>query len=211
MATIAEQIDRIARSVQDEDHAAYSRVNVLTQQQHEIARLARERRTGDILIMQGVADQALYTLPDAFVQVEQVVYNGRRLDYASEEMLDRKYQGLWEVASATDPKYWTTSNQAPKVVRLVPPPRRTGSVVPVLPPAPFSTSLTDNLVILYFRDFSGEADTETDAFPLLDCWEDVVSWRTAAELTRREGPYQNLPLSAVCSTMAELWLKLLES
>lgn len=208
-ASIAEQIDRIQRIIQDTDAVAYSREVVRVQHQEEIARLAREQRIGDILVINAVAGQSLYALPDGNVLVIQVLYNGMRLEYASEEFLDRKYTG-WEFDRDHTPKYWTTDNQNPNTVRIVPAPARTGSVLPTIPPAPLVMTHVDNLVVFLYRDFAEQANDEVDTFPLLDIWEDVCVWRTTSELARRETPYQNLPLSTTAQAMAELWLQLLE-
>lgn len=208
-ATIAQQIDRIQQLFQDTDSQAYSRNIVLLQHQDELARLAREARMGDILVINAIANQALYALPDSTVLVTQVLYNGLRLDYATEEFLDRKY-AAWEWNASDEPKYWTVNNQNPNTLRIVPAPLRTGSVLPIIPPAPFIMSPINNLVVFLYRDFSDQANDEVDQFPLRDIWEDVCVWRTVADLSQREGPYQNVPLAQTAEAMAELWLQLLE-
>jgi hypothetical protein len=208
-ATIAQQIDRIQSLYQDTDSQAYSRNIVLLQHQDEIGRLAREERMGDILVLNAITAQALYTLPDSTVSVAQVLYSGQRLDYATEEFLDRKYAS-WEWNESDEPKYWTVNNQNPNTLRIVPAPLRTGSTVPIIPPAPFIMTQVDNLVVFLYRDFADQANDEVDQFPLRDIWEDVCVWRTVADLSQREGPFQNLPLAQTAEAMAELWLQLLE-
>jgi hypothetical protein len=209
MPDIAAQIDRIQFLLQDTDAVAWSRDNILVQHQDEMVRLAREGRIGDVVILQGVADQALYTLPQTPRMPELVLYNGLRLSYATEEFLDRKDR-LWEWRSSQEPKYWTTNNQNPETLRIAPAPARTGATLPQIPPSPFVMTYVDNLVIFLPRDVSNAANNEADVLPVLDVWEDVLVFRTAAELARRETPYQNLPLSQTLHALAELWMGLIE-
>lgn len=208
-ATIGEQIDRIQHLVQDRDAQAYDRGVVLLQHQEELTRLGRERRFGEILAVNAVAGQARYTLEPHTLAVEMVLYNGQRLEYASEEFLDR-YDRTWSYTSGKEPKYWTTSNQDPNTLRIAPAPQRTGANFPPIPPIEISLPVEDNLIVFLFRTFADTADDEQDVFPVLDIWEDVCVWRTAGELARREDPWQNLPLSQVCYGMAELWSEVIE-
>lgn len=208
MSTVQELTTRVQMLLLDTDGQSVTRRQLIMQLQDEMTRLSREQRYGDILIMQGVTGVALYGLPTQAVDVFHVLYNGARLDYATEEMLDRTSR-LWE-AGMGEPKYWTYDLQSPNVFRLVPAPRRTGSILPDQPPQPFTQPLVDNLCVFYWRDFSDQANEEVDPFPLLDVWQDVAVWRTTSEAARRESPYQNLPLSAMCNEFSELWLGLIE-
>lgn len=208
-ATIAQQIDRVQILLQDADATAFGRPLVLEQHQDEISRLGRTQRVGDIQLIVGVSGQSLYTLTGCVGSPVLVLYNGNRLEYASEEFLDRKYDG-WEWSGTEEPQYWTMRNQAPDTLRVIPAPLRTGSSAPVVPPVPFALSLVDNLVVFVWRDYALRAGDEADFFPLLDSWEDVCVWRTAAELARRETPFQNQPLANTATAMADLWTQLMD-
>lgn len=206
---ITTQIDRIQHLLQDRDAQAFPRNKVLLQHQEELTRLGRERRFGEILAVNAVAGQTLYSLEAHNLTVEHVLYNGSRLDFVTEFHLDR-LDRTWNFTSGKEPKYWTIANQDPNTLRIAPPPQRTGVNFPPIPPGELSMSPIDNLIVFLYRSFDDSADDEQDLFPVLDIWEDVTVWRTAGELSRREDPWQNLPLSATCYAMAELWTEVIE-
>lgn len=208
MPTMQNQLDRIKANLLDTDDTsrAFGDSLILLQHQHELIRLARERLVGDIRVITGVIDQSFYALPAHTAGVEIILYNGRRLDFATEEFLDRKY-AIWEFQRNEEPKYWTTDNQNPNNLRIVPAPLRSGSSALTIPASPLVQSYVDNFIVFLYRDVSGDADGAEADLPVLDVWEDVLVWRTTGELARREGPYQNLPVSNLAYTLADLWLE----
>jgi len=205
MVTIATQLDRIQRLLQDENAQAYTRPQLLIQHQEELSRLALQRLFGDIVWMQGVANQALYILPASTAHIEYVCYNNTALRFVTEETFDRK-QTAWEDLSG-EPQYWTTDGQAPNTLRLVPQPVRTGSSVPAVPPVPFLQSPIDNLLVFLLFDPAAQANDETDQFPLPDVWEDALVYRTGATTAQWETFFQQLPLAAACRQLSTLWLR----
>lgn len=202
-ASISEQIDRIQYLLQDRDAEAFSRNAILVQHQEEITRLSRRQLWGEILWVNALAGTAQYALPTSTVGIRLVLYDEERLDYATEEMLDRLLPG-WE-GRQDSPRFWTTDAQSPNVIRLVPPPLRDGSAIPLFPGLPMIQDPRDNILIFLYEDRSGYAGDESDAFPLPDIWEDVLAFETAAMMASKESDYQQLPLAMALRELAKVY------
>lgn len=202
-ATIGQQIDRIQQLLQDRAATAFSRNVILLQQQEEISRLSRRQLWSEIVWIQALAETAQYTLPDSTVAVRMVLYNEARLDYATEELLDRLHPG-WEDWQ-DEPRFWTTDHQSPNVLRIIPAPLRAGSAVPLIPPLPLILDPVDNLMVFLYEDRVAQANDESDIFPLPDIWEDVAVYETAAAMAAKEGDFQNLPLATALREVAKVY------
>lgn len=202
---IAEQVDRIQFLVQDPTEQEWTRAKILEQHARELTQLSRRNLFGRIEWVNAVADTAQYTLDNVITETAMVLYNEKILTYASEAHLDRRYRG-WEGLSR-EPEYWTVHHQTPQVIRIVPAPTRTGSITFQFPAVPLPVSAVDNLVVFFFEDVSPQAGEETDAFPVLDFFEDVAVWRTTQALAEQEREGQDLALAAVCDQLAALWLR----
>ena len=201
--TIKDQIDRIQYILQDRDAEAFSRNAILVQHQEEITRLSRRQLWGEILWIQGVATTAQYSLPTSTVSVRMVLYNEERLDFATEEMLDRLMPGWEDVQD--EPRWWTTDGQSPNVIRIVPAPLRDGSAVPLIPPLPMILDPVNNLLIFLYEDRSERANDESDDFTLPECWEDILAYGTAASMASKEGDYQQLPLAMALRELEKIY------
>ena len=201
--TIKDQIDRVQYILQDRDAEAFSRNAILVQHQEEITRLSRRHLWGEILWIQAVAYTAQYSLPTSTVSVRMVLYNEERLDYATEEMLDRLLPG-WEDAQ-DEPRWWTMTNQSPNTLRIVPAPLRDGSAVPLFPPLPMILDPVNNILVFLYEDRSERSDDESDDFPLPECWQDIEVYETAAAMANKEGDYQQLPLAMALVELAKVY------
>ena len=208
-ATIAEQILRIRDVLQDQetetDEEAFSPSIILMQHQDILTSLSRKKLFGEVLWIQAVQGTAQYTLSTTTVGVRMVLYNEGRLDYATEAMLDRWKAG-WEYVQG-EPQFWTMDKQSPNVIRLVPPPLRSGSSVPLIPPLPMILDPVDNLVVFLYEDRASQANDTSDTLPVPDVWEDPLVYDTVAALLSRETDYQNLPVANACRVIAQLYLQ----
>lgn len=202
--TIKDQIDRIQYMLQDRDAEAFSRNAILVQHQEEIARLSRRSLWGEILWVNALAGTAQYTLPTSTVGIRYVLYDEERLDYATEEMLDRLLPGWEDVQDS--PRFWTTDSQSPNVIRIVPPPLRDGSAIPLSPGLPLMQDPNDNLVIFLYEDHADRNNDESDMFSLSECWEDYLVYSTAAAQASKEGDFQQLPLAAALQELSKIFL-----
>lgn len=212
MATLEETIVRVGHILQEErttDPA--QRALVIAQAiQESLTRLARLDAFGQIQWLQGIASQALYTLPTPTVSIAHVLYNSRVLRWATEDALDLRFHGF-EALGNKDPLYWSNDNQPPNTIRLVPAPRRTGSTVPVVP-APLIMPLRDNLVVFCTEmpDIHPTlSSAQGELLPTLADQDDLLVWQTARMLAERETQDQNLPVAQVCQALETLWLRLL--
>lgn len=201
--TIKDQVDRIQYILQDRDAEAFSRNAILVQHQEEITRLSRRHLWGEILWIQGLATTSQYSLPTSTVSVRTVLYNEERLDYATEEMLDRLMSGWEDVQD--EPRFYTTDAQSPNTLRIIPSPLRDGSAVPLIPPLPMIMTPVDNILVFLYEDRSGRADDESDDFPLPDVWEDVEVYETAAAMASKETDYQQLPLAMALRELGKVY------
>lgn len=201
--TIAEQVDRVQRLIQDTTEHDWSRAKILEQHARELTQLSRRNLFGRIEWVNAVARTAQYTLDDVMTETAMVLYNERVLTYATEASLDRLRPG-WERLTR-EPEYWTVSNQAPQVLRIIPAPLRTGSTVFQFPAVPLPVSAVDNLVIFFFEDIAMQAGEEDDPFPTLDVFEDVAVWRTAQSLVEQERETQDLAVATACGQLVALW------
>jgi len=202
VTTVAEQVERIQWLLQDTDTTPTKIAQVITAEQESAQYLARLKSFTQITWVNAITNQARYTLSDNN-SIDYVLYNERVLRYATEETLDRT-QRKWE-GEAGEPHYWTTNNQSPNTVRIVPAPQRTGSTVPVFP-SPLIMPMIDNLVIFTTDDISAQMDDVSDVLPTLASWDDVLVWRTARMLAERETTVQNLPVAALCKQLEDLWI-----
>lgn len=202
-ATIKDHIDRIQYLLQDRSTEAFSRNAILVQHQEEITRLSRRSLWGEILWVNALAGTAQYPLPMSTVGIRLVLYDEERLDYASEEMLDRLLPG-WE-SIQDSPRFYTTDNASPNVIRIVPPPLRDGSAIPLSPGLPMMQGPKDNILIFLYEDHADRNNDESDPFSLPECWEDLLVYETTAELASHETDYQNLPLASACRELARLY------
>jgi hypothetical protein len=200
VTTITALIERCQDYLQDRDGSAWLPAVVLTQLLEEITRLGRQEVFGQIVWMQGVAGQALYTFPDTTVAFAELIYNARSLRHASDDALTRLKRD-WERQSGT-PQYWTDLLQAPQTVRLVPQPLVSGSAVPQMPPLPLVEAERDNLLAFLWEQPQGDETT----FALLEVLEDVVVWRTVGALCGQAGDYQDRQKAAVFEKLAQLAL-----
>ena len=201
--TIKDQIDRMQYILQDRDAEAFSRNAILVQHQEEITRLSRRQLWGEILWVQGLATTSQYTLPVSTVSVRFVLYNEERLDYATEETLDRLMPGWEDVQD--EPRFWTTDGQAPNVIRIVPAPLRDGSSVPLIPPLPMILDPVNNFLVFLYEDRAERAGDESDDFPLPECWEDLLVYETAAAMASKEGDYQQWPLAMALRELSKIY------
>lgn len=206
MTTLAEQLERIQWLLQDRDTSQGQVGRLTTQYQEMVAHLARKHVFPSILWRQAITNQSRYTLPANTAKIAFVFYNERVLRYVTEASLDRTRKN-WE-ALHRDPDYWTTDNQAPNVIRLVPTPLRTGSDVPVIP-SPLVMDMRDNLVVFFDEDPSQTITAPDATIPVMQDWEDVLVFRTVEGFAEQESPTQNLPLAQLCGQLAGLWEDLL--
>ena len=205
---IKNQLDRIQYLLQENDTTDVNRRSIInTQHQDETTRLSRRQLWGEVVWLQGLAGTAQYTLPTSTIAIRLVLYDERMIAYASEEMLDSLDPG-WE-ATANEPQFWTTDNQNPNVIRLVPPPLRDGSAIPLSPGLPVMQAPAQNLLIFLYEDRAGYALNESNDFPLPDVWEDVLVYEAAAELASRESETQNFPLAVALRALSKVYLQAL--
>ena len=140
------------------------------------------------------------------VEIDCVMYDGIELEYATEETLDRRLGGGWEL-SQKPPKYWTVdSTLNPTVLRIVPPPRTTGSSIPVFPAAPFAQPWRQNLVVWFCEQPQSVTGEDAEA-QVLDAFQDVLVYEAAAALAMEEGDYFDEAVGTVCKELANLWRK----
>jgi hypothetical protein len=158
--------------------------------------------TGDLYLVERVG--ALL----AIVAIDTVLYNGFELSYATEATLEKQLGAGWE-AQRSDPKYWTVDHTLnPTVLKIVPAPRRTGSMIPLIPMVPLPVPWEDNLVI-YFREHPNISLSDDVAVPILDVFQDVAVWQTAQALSDNEGDHQDVAVALVSHELAALFLKYL--
>ena len=202
MTLLSEQVIRIRDILQNTDTSATALSKIVTAHQESLQQLARKDMFPQIEWVNAIQLQGLYLLRDPVVTILHVLYNERVLRYASEMMLDRKYHG-WEDLPG-EPKYWTTDNQAPNTLRVIPTPKRTGSAIPVIP-SPLFMNMVDNIVVFHTEDLSVDIGDESDVLPTLFDWDDYLVYETSRMLAERETPEQNLPVAALCAQLAGLW------
>ena len=200
--TIKDQIDRVQYILQDTDAEAFSRNAILVQHREEITRLSRRQLWGEILWINALATTSQYALPTSTIAVRMVLYNEERLDYASEEMLDRLMPG-WE-SLQREPQFWTDANQAANVIRIVPAPLRDGSGIPLSPGLPVFQNPADNLLVFLYKDHAENAGDESDTFSLPEVFEDILAYETAAAMASKESDYQQLPLAMALRELAKV-------
>ena len=203
MTLLSEQVLRVRDILQDADTSATNISKIMTAHQEVLQQLARKDMFPQIQWVNAIAQQGLYTLPDAVVTISHVLYNARVLRFVTEIGLDRKYHG-WEDLPG-EPHYWTTDNQSSNnTIRIVPTPKRTGSAIPVIP-SPLFQNMVDNIVVFHTEDISVDMSDEFDVLPTLFDWDDFLVYETARMLTERETPTQNLSVAGFCAQLAELW------
>lgn len=204
--TITDQIDRIEYILQDRASAgqekAFHRNIIITQHADEVTRLARHDLWGNVLWINALAGTGQYALQSTTTAITLVLYNENRLDFTTEDMLDHWHPG-WETWVG-EPQFWLVDNQSPNVMRIIPPPLRDGSAIPVIP-GPLFQNPIDNLLVFCYEDRSESVGDESDTFPMPDVWEDMLVYETTAELASRETDYQNLPLASACHALAKLY------
>ena len=176
---------------------------LITAHQESMQYLARKGVFSNILWVNGVTAQSQYTLPTTVVRVYEVIYNEHVLRYTTEAALDRRFHG-WEALTG-EPAYYVTDNQAPNVIRIIPPPLRTGSTTPTFPPVPLLLPLPDNLVFFVTEDPSAGVENSADVLPTLRDWDDLLVYRTIRQVAERETHDQNLPVAALCRQLEQLW------
>lgn len=203
MTTVAEQVERIQWLLQDTDVSPTKIAQVITAEQESSQYLARLRSFTQIIWLNAITNQALYVVNNVN-SIDYVLYNERVLRYATETALDRTRR-MWE-GEANEPRYWTTDNQAPNTIRVIPAPQRTGSTVPIYP-SPLIMPMLDNLVVFTTEDIASQIDDVADELPTLADWNDILVWRTARMLAERETTTQNLPVAALCKQVEDLWLQ----
>lgn len=203
MTLLSEQQSRIELYLQETDTSPTRQQQIAVVHQECVQKLARADMFGAIVWLQGVASQALYTLPSSSVRVDYVLYNERVLHFASERMLDRRRAG-WE-SQFNEPEYWTFDNQSPNVIRLIPQPVRTGSAIlnPLFAPLPQYTQ--DNLVVFLTEDPSAGLTDPGDTLPTLDYFNDWLVFESTAQLASYETEAQNIPVAQLCRQLAQLW------
>lgn len=202
MTLLAEQVLRIRDILQDTDTSSTNIAKIVAAHQESLQQLARKDMFPQIQWVNATKLQGLYLLPNPVVTISHVFYNERALRYVSEKMLDRKYHG-WEDLPG-EPQYFTTDNQAPNTIRVVPSPKRTGSTIPVIP-SPIFQDMVDNFVIFHTEDLSAELSDASNTLPTLFDWDDYCVYETLRMLAERETPTQNVPVAALCAQLAELW------
>ena len=202
MSLLSEQVIRVRDILQDTDTSATNISKIVTAHQESLQQLARKDMFPQIQWVNAIANQGLYILPDPVVTIAYVLNNERVLRYVSETMLDRKYHG-WEDLSG-EPKYWTSDNQNPNTIKVIPTPKRTGSAIPVIP-SPLFQNMVDNLVVFHTEDISADIGDESDTLPTLFDWDDYCVYETARMLAERETPTQNLPVATLCAQLVGLW------
>lgn len=203
MTLFAEQVERIQLVLQDLDSSPANLGNITRAHQESMQKLARKDAFTNIQWLQAVAGQALYVLPTQAVSFMQVIYNEHALRYATEQSLDRRYHGF--EALSGEPKYWTTDNQNPNTIRLIPAPVRTGLTTPAVPPAPLLMPLQDNIVVFLSEDPASQVQDSSDPLPTVLDWDDILVWLTARMLAERETPNQNLPVAQILRNIEALW------
>jgi hypothetical protein len=207
MTTVQDEITRILLFLQDNDTSPANTANVLTQVQESVQQLAQRNFFPQILGVQAVAGTSTYTLPTTTADIRHVIYNEKALRYITEDAFDRKSAG-WESLTG-EPLYWTRDNLARNTIRVIPAPRRTGSLVPVFPPVPLLMTLTDNFVIFITEDPSTTLATPEDTMSTLLDYDDWIVYNAVQALALRETPNQNAPVAQAASQIANLWLELL--
>lgn len=205
MTTLADQILRIQDLMQDAEEAAFTESLILMQHQDVLTGMSRKKIFGEIVWAQAIQGTAQYVLPATTVGVRTVLYNESRLDYATEAMLDRWKTG-WEYAQG-EPRFWTMDKQSPNVLRIVPPPLRDGSAIPLSPGLPLMQNPADNFIVFLYEDRASQVNDPLDILPFPDVWEDPLVYATVAALLAREGDYQNLPVATACQNIAALYLQ----
>ena len=108
-----------------------------------------------------------------------------------------------------EPAYWTDDNQGPNVIRISPPPLRSGSMIPVPTFLPMIYDIVDNLVVFTYEDPNLEVTNEDSVIPVLLDWEDVLVYDTVQALASQEYPEQNIPVADACKQLVDLWTKLI--
>lgn len=202
MTLLSEQITRIRDILQDTDTSTTNISKIVAAHQESLQQLARKDLFPKIMWVNAIANQGLYVLPDPVVTISHVLYNERVLRYASETGLDRKYHG-WEDIPG-EPKYYTTNNQNPNTIRIIPTPKRTGSGIPVIP-SPLFQNMVNNIVVFHTEDPSADIGDTSDVLPTNFDWDDLLVYDTTRMLAERETPTQNLPVALLCAQIVGLW------
>lgn len=202
MTLLSEQVERIQFVLQETDTTPSRHAIVIAAHQECMQALARADDFSQIRWINALANTALYTLPDPVVNIDFVLYNERILRYVTEGAIDRRFHG-WEELSG-EPVYWTTDNQGPNVIRIIPAPTRTGSTIPVIP-SPLVQDMRDNLVVFHTEDVSPDIVDAGDTLPTLLDRDDLLVWHTARMLAERETTDQNLPVAQLCGQLEALW------
>lgn len=202
MTLLSEQINRVRDILQNTDLSPTATSNIITAHQEALQQLALQNAFPQIQWVNAIAYQSIYLLPTQVVTISHVLYDQRVLRYATEPTLDRRFHG-WEDLSG-EPLYWTMDNQAPNTIRVIPPPQRTGSDIPVIP-SPLFQDMVDNFVVFHTEDPSFDMSDASDVLPTLFDWDDLLVYHTARMLAERELPEQNLPVAQLCEQLVTLW------
>lgn len=207
MTLLADQIARIQSLLQDTDSSPTNISKIVTAHQESLTRIARRDAFANIQWVNAIANQATYLLPTSVVNMMQVLYNNQELRYATEVSLDRRFHGYERLTD--EPQYWTTDNQAPNTIRVVPAPLRTGDATPVIP-SPVGFDTRDNLLLFLSEDVSAGITDPQGTLPTFLDWDDMLVWDVTKMLAERETTLQNLPVSALCDQFWQLWARYTE-
>ena len=150
----------------------------------------------------GSGGQAVYALPDQVVDIFHVLYDERVLRYATEKQLDRRFQAQWEDLRG-EPIYYTTENQNPGTIRIIPAPVRTGSTVPVI--TPLSQDIRGTSWCSTAKTSLHRLTVPQIRSPGLLDFDDTLVWETVRQLAERETERQNLPVAQCAAQLLALW------
>lgn len=182
---------------------------MLMEVQQSLSWLALSGVFGEVVIIPAVAGQSLYQLPPNTLRCTQVIYDMRVLRYATEYALDQLAH-LWSWEGGTgEPRYWTTDNQGPNLLKLVPAPLRSGSTVMDGDTLPMSYTLVGNILVFLCEDPVGRVTSDESVMPTLLDWDDLLVYKTAGALAMRETPQANYPVAEACQALVSLWTQLL--
>lgn len=207
MTTLADNLERTRWLLQRPDLSPTFTAQLIQQHQEELSKLARRHVFPQIQWIQALASQPLYTLPTTTAKIAYVLYDERTLRYVTEVALDRIQKG-WEQAIG-EPEYWTTDNQAPNTIRIIPAPSRTGSDIPVIP-SPLVMDMHDNFVVFLDEDPALQIVAPDNDLPTMLDFDDVLVFWTAGAMAARESDHQNAPVAQLCEQLAAMWLGLLK-
>ena len=203
MATIGDLVVRVALTLQDIDHQAWSEDEKKRQVIEEIQRLSRLGLFGEIVWRQGIVNEPISTLPLTVIDIYMACYNGNPLHRTSEQSIELKDDD-WELR-AQRPQYYSVELQTQTDVRLIPAPLVTGSSFPVVPPLPLIMPIEKNCVFFTHDNPQTSIGLEQDC-KVPDSLEDVVVCWAAAKLSGDAGDYQDLEKSMMCDQIARLFL-----